>query len=138
MELLKAGPSPFVRKVMVTLHETDQLAEVKLRDVLANPFDPDPTLTAANPIGKIPALVREDGPTLYDSRVICRYLDARAGAGLYPESHIWETLTLEATGDQIMEAAVLMVYEQRFRPEEKSMTAGSTRSGRASTGPSPR
>ncbi len=119
MELLKAGPSPFVRKVMVTLHETDQLAEVKLRDVLANPFDPDPTLTAANPIGKIPALVREDGPTLYDSRVICRYLDARAGAGLYPESHVWETLTLEATGDQIMEAAVLMVYEQRFRPEEK-------------------
>jgi glutathione S-transferase len=73
-----------------------------------------------NPLGKIPVLEREDGPALYDSRVICRYLDDLAGGGLYPaKPRLWETLTLEATGDGIMEAALLMVYEDRTRPEER-------------------
>ena len=72
-----------------------------------------------NPLGKIPALALDDGTALYDSRVICRYLDDRARAGLYPESpRLWRTLTLEATADGILEAAVLMVYEGRLRPEE--------------------
>lgn len=115
MKLLLAGPSPFVRKVLVTLHETDQIDAVEQVSVAANPLDTDPVLTAANPVGKIPALVRDDGPTLYDSRVITRFLDARANAGLYPDSRIWETLTLEATGDAIMDAAVAMIYEDRFR-----------------------
>jgi glutathione S-transferase len=67
----------------------------------------------------VPALIRPDGCTLYDSRVITRFLDARADAGLYKERRIWEVLTLEATADGIMDAAVLMVYEGRVRPEEK-------------------
>ena len=117
MQLLRAGPSPFVRKVLVTLHETDQFADVEQVDVAASPIEPDSKLIAANPMGKIPALIRSDGPTIYDSRVICRYLDARAEAGLYPERRLWDTLTLEATADGIMDAAVLMVYEMRFRPE---------------------
>ncbi|MBE9638878.1 glutathione S-transferase [Salipiger mangrovisoli] len=119
MKLLQAGPSPFVRKVLVTLHETGQDGDVEKVEVVASPMAPDPALIAANPVGKIPALVRADGPTLYDSRVICRFLDARAGAGLYPESRIWDTLTLEATGDGIMDAAVLIIYEERFRPREQ-------------------
>lgn len=117
MKLLKAGPSPFVRKVLVTLHETSQFDEVEMVDVTASPLGPDAALTAVNPAGKIPALVRDDGPALYDSRVICRYLDHRAKAGLYPEAGLFDTLTLEASGDAIMEAAVLIIYEQRFRPE---------------------
>lgn len=119
MQLLRAGPSPFVRKVLVTLHETKQFADVEQVDVTASPLEPDSKLVAANPVGKIPALIRAEGPTLYDSRVICRYLDARAEAGLYPEHRLWDTLTLEATADGIMDAAVLMVYEMRFRPEDK-------------------
>ena len=119
MKLMMAGPSPFVRKVLVTLHETDQEKEVEYEIVTASPTGPDPALISANPVGKIPALIRSDAPTLYDSRVICRYLDHRAGAGLYPEKRLWDTLTLEATADGMMEAAVLMVYEARFRPEEK-------------------
>lgn len=118
MKLLKAGPSPFVRKVLVTLHETRQIDAVEMVDVTASPLQPDGTLTAANPVGKIPALIRSDGPALYDSRVICRYLDHVAGAELYPESRLWDTLTLEATGDGIMDAAVLIIYEERFRPPE--------------------
>lgn len=118
MKLLMAGPSPFVRKVLVTLHETDQAGDVETVQVVASPLERDATLLAANPVGKIPALVRDDGPALYDSRVICRYLDDRAKAGLYPDARLWDVLTLEATADGIMDAAVLMIYEARFRPPE--------------------
>jgi glutathione S-transferase len=72
-----------------------------------------------NPLGKIPALVLDDGRTIYDSRVICRYLDQRAKAGFYPEGdRLWDTLTLEAMADGMVDAAILMVYEMRLRPEE--------------------
>lgn len=119
MKLLSSPPSPFGRKVKVLLHETGQLDDVELIMAATTPVDTDPQVAAANPAGKIPALIREDGPTIYDSRVICRFLDTRAGAGLYPEARLWETLTLEATADAILEAAVLMVYEHRVRPPEK-------------------
>ena len=119
MTLLMAGPSPYVRKVRVTLIETGLADQTETQKVAASPLEPDPTLTAMNPVGKVPTLLREDGPVLYDSRVICRYLDARAGAGLSPESRLWEVLTLEATADGILDAAVGMIYEARFRPEEK-------------------
>ena len=119
MKLLKAGPSPFVRKVLVTLHETEQYGAVEQVQVTASPLAADPNLIAANPVGKIPALIRDDGPTLYDSRVICRFLDHRAQAGLYPEIRQFDALTLEATADGIMDAAVLIVYEERFRPADK-------------------
>ena len=103
------------------------------------PVAPGTMPVTRNPLGKIPVLEREDGPALYDSRVICRYLDDLAGGGLYPEKpRLWETLTLEATGDGMMEAAVLMVYEERTRPEEKRSTAGSRASGPRSTAGSTR
>ncbi len=117
MQLFYAAASPFVRKVMVTLHETEQLDDVELVDASGTPLDASNMPTAHNPLGKIPALTRPDGPAIYDSRVICRYLDARANAGLYPERNLWDVLTLEATADGIMEAAVSMVYEARCRPE---------------------
>lgn len=117
MQLFHASVSPFVRKVMVTLHETNQLDDVELIDAAGTPLNAGSMPTAHNPLGKIPALTRPDGPALYDSRVICRYLDDRAKAGLYPERNQWDVLTLEATADGIMEAAVLMVYEARCRPE---------------------
>ncbi len=119
LQLISADASPFVRKVRVLLHETDQRDDVELVRVATSPTDPSPEVRCVNPLAKIPALIRDDGPALYDSRVITRYLDARAKAGLYPEARLWETLTLEATGDAIMDAGVLMVYEGRCRPEDK-------------------
>ena len=116
MHLLHSPASPFVRKVRVLLRETGQ-TDVEERAVATTPMDTAAEVAAANPLGKIPALVRDDGPALYDSRVICRFLDHRAGARLYPEGALWEVLTLEATGDAIMEAAVGMTYEKRFRGE---------------------
>ncbi|MEP3846803.1 MAG: glutathione S-transferase [Paracoccaceae bacterium] len=118
MKLLMSPASPFVRKVLVLLHETKQIDDVVMQSVQAGIGSTEAALKAANPVGKIPALVRDEGPTLYDSRVICRFFDARAGAGLYPE-HGWDSLVLESTADALMDAAVLMVYEARFRPEEK-------------------
>ena len=119
MKLTYSPASPFVRKVVAVLHETGQTDDVELIEVATTPLASHTEALAANPTGKIPALLREDGPAIYDSRVICRFLDARAGAGLYPERRIWEVLTLEATADAIMEAAVLITYEGRLRPEDK-------------------
>jgi glutathione S-transferase len=117
MQLLDSPASPFCRKVKIVLFETGLAGDVELVGVVNTPLAPDGQAAANNPLGKIPCLIRADGPSLYDSRVICRFLDAKAGGGLYPDARIWETLTLEATGDGIMDAAVLMVYEIRHREE---------------------
>ena len=119
MQLFDNPASPFCRKVMVTLRETGQLKDVEILHAVGHALAPEKMPTAQNPLGKIPTLVRADGPAMYDSRVICRFLDDRAKAGLYPERSIWDILTLEATADGIMAAAVLMVYEFRTRPEDK-------------------
>jgi glutathione S-transferase len=122
MKLYYAAASPFVRKVMMVLHETDQLDDVEIVSTAGTAVKTGTLPLAQNPLGKIPALERTDGPAIYDSRVICRYLDARASGGtpsLYPEGNrLWDTLTIEATADGIMDAALLMVYEGRIRPED--------------------
>ncbi|MQQ08308.1 glutathione S-transferase [Epibacterium sp. SM1979] len=117
MRLYYASASPYVRKVNVVLQETGQMEEVERVTVMTTPLNPAEVLQAANPISKIPALERPDGPTLYDSRVICEFLNERAAASLYARG--WESKILEATGDAISDAAVLMSYEKRMRPEEK-------------------
>lgn len=119
MQLLGNAASPYVRKVRVTALETDQDGEIEMIAVATSPINTPPEVSAAHSAGKIPALMRPDGCTLYDSRVITRYLDARAGGLLYRENRVWEVLTLEATGDGILDSAVNMVYEKRVRPEDK-------------------
>ena len=118
MRLYHAPASPFVRKVMILLHEAGAADRVTLVPASGTPLAPGSMPVDRNPLGKIPALERDDGPTLYDSRVICRYLDDLLQAGLYPAPpHLWETLVLEATADGIADAAVLMRYEDHVRPE---------------------
>lgn len=117
MRLFHAAASPFVRKVLIVLHETGQLSDVELVTVVTNPLEPAQGLKPANPMSKIPAMERPDGATLYDSRVICEFLNQRADAVLYARG--WESKILEATGDGISDAGVLMSYEKRLRPEGK-------------------
>lgn len=122
MKLSYSPTSPYVRKVMVLLHETGQADDVTLETMMTTPLAPDAALLSKNPLTKVPALERDEGPTLYDSRVICAYLDDRAGGKLYPTgARRWDTLTLEATADGILDAALSMVYEGRMRPEDKQM-----------------
>ena len=120
MQLLHSPASPFVRKVRILLREAGGEGRVSEVPVHTTPYETAPELAARNPLGKIPALVRDDGPTLYDSRVITRFLDDMLGAGLYPAGRLWDVLVIEATADGIMDAAVAMTYESRFRGEAAS------------------
>ncbi len=123
MRLFHAPASPFVRKVTVLLHEAGAADRVALVPVAGTPLDPATLPVDHNPLGKIPALVREDGFTLYDSRVICRYLDDLLQTRLYPPApQLWNTLVLEATADGIADAAVSMRYEMQVRPEAARST----------------
>lgn len=119
MKLHTNPASPFCRKVEVVMLETGQREGVEDIFAVGSAVDPSRMPTHINPLGKIPVLVPDEGPAIYDSRVICQYLSERAGATLYPRARLWEVLTLEALGDGISDAAVLMVYEGRTRPEEK-------------------
>lgn len=120
MQLFTSPTTPFGRKIAVQVRESGLSARVTITEVGGTPLDPGSLPLDRNPLGKIPALVTDDGEALYDSRVISRYLDALSGAGLYPEgAALWPVLRLEATADGILEAAVLVVYESRLRPEEK-------------------
>jgi glutathione S-transferase len=123
MKLISSPASPFVRKVRAVILETGLGDRVEELRVATTPLATADAAQAANPLGKIPALIREDGRALHDSRVITRYLDDLAGTNLYPQDRIWDILTLEATADGIMDAAVLVIYEGRLRPEtERSNT----------------
>ncbi len=120
MDLLISPASPFVRKARVVLRELNLLDTVREVEVTASPvLEVTEALLAANPTGKIPTLTRPDGPALYDSRVITRFLNAHAAGNLYPEARLWDVLTLEATSDAMMDAAVSMTYETRFRAPER-------------------
>ncbi|MEM1237626.1 MAG: glutathione S-transferase [Pseudomonadota bacterium] len=117
MELIHSPASPYVRMAVVTAYEVGLIEQVRLVDVGTSPFNTAPEVAAANPLGKIPALIRPDGGTIYDSRVICRYLNDRAGGNLYPEGATYDALTLEALGQGIADCTVSMSYEMRLRPD---------------------
>jgi glutathione S-transferase len=118
MRLFHSPTSPYVRKVMILLHEVGLLDRVELVRAAGTPLDPGTLPVDRNPLGKVPVLETVDG-AVFDSRVICRYLDNLAQAGAYPAgAGIWRTLTLEALADGILDAALLIVYETRLRPEE--------------------
>lgn len=118
MQLYTSPTTPFGRKVMIQILESGLQDRVEVQTVAGSPLDPGSLPLDRNPLGKIPALVPQGGEAIYDSRVICRYLDQLSGAGLYPAGEaLWPVLTLEATADGVLEAALLMVYEARLRPE---------------------
>lgn len=118
MKLNYSPSSPFVRKVHVVALELGLADQIELVQTEGTPLASDATRVAANPLGKIPSLERADGPTLYDSRVICQYLNTLADGAMYPQARLWESLTLEATAEGIMDAGVLMTYEVRCRPAD--------------------
>ena len=101
LKLIVSPASPYVRKVRVLIREAGREAEVEEVGVAATPLEPNPQILGHNPSGRIPVLIRPDGPAILDSRVITRFLDDRWGAGLYPAGRVWEVLTLEAVADGI-------------------------------------
>ena len=121
MKLLYAQTSPYVRKVMLLAHEAGIADRITITPALANPVDRNADLAAANPLGKVPALVLDDGRVLFDSRVIVAYLDSlHDGAPFTPAEGParFEAMTLEALSDGILDAALLCRYETVSRPAE--------------------
>jgi glutathione S-transferase len=118
MRLFHSATSPFVRKVMVVAHETQQAAGIDLVPVTAPtlPTQEHPDLAQHNPLAKIPALVLDDGTTLFDSRVICEYLD-KEGLLLPKGPDRFRVLTVQALADGAIDAGILMRFEQTLRPE---------------------
>jgi glutathione S-transferase len=120
MKLFHAAASPFVRKCLVSAHELGLRERLELVPAAAHPVNRDRTLVASNPLGKIPTLITDDGAVLYDSRVICEYLNALAGGHLLPPygPARWRVLVDQALADGVMDAAVLVRYESAVRPEK--------------------
>jgi glutathione S-transferase len=120
MQLLYAPTSPFVRKVMVCAHLSGQAARIQWLDSAAHPVRRDGRIAAHNPLAKVPTLILDDGQSLYDSRVICEYIDSLGGAGIFPAAGParWTALTRQALGDGLLDAALLARYELTARPAE--------------------
>ena len=116
--LRSSGASPFVRKVRIAADIVGVADRIEVVD--AETLTPAPDLLEQNPLGKIPTLVLENGDTLYDSRVILEYLDVLAAAARSSRRARGglRRLRLQALADGIMDAAVLQMYEIRWRPEE--------------------
>ncbi|MEM1345493.1 MAG: glutathione S-transferase [Pseudomonadota bacterium] len=120
MKLFHSPTSPYVRKVMVVAHLTGLADRLDLTEGSGTPLAPNEGTAYANPVAKVPCLVTDDGLALMDSRVITRYLDVLGEGGLYPQgAALWPVLAREAVADGILDAAILIVYEGRLRPEEK-------------------
>lgn len=121
MKLFNSASSPYVRKVRVLALETGIHDQLELVDAALTPINPSADVVSNNPLGKIPALVLDDGTALFDSRVICEYLDSlHSGARMFPESGSarWRAITLQALSDGMLDAAIIARYETFLRPEE--------------------
>ena len=119
MQVRSSPSSPFGRKVKMATYILG--FDDQVTPVLTDTLDPNDSICEVNPLGKIPAL-EDNGTTYYDSRVIMEYLDAKAGGGkIIPASGAarYEALTRAALMDGILDAAILVIYERRMRPEDK-------------------
>jgi len=118
MKLRFSTTSPYVRKVRVVALE----AGIELDLIPTAPWSPDTDLPKDNPLGKVPALLTDGGEVLYDSPVICEYLDARhSGRKLIPAAggERWRQLCLQALADGVLDAALVCRIETAMRPEDK-------------------
>lgn len=123
--ILRFSPSsPFARKVRIAASVLGLADRIEVRETDLN--DPADSIRAQNPLGKIPALVLDDGTVYYDSRVILEYLDHLAGGGrIIPAEAAarFPALRLQALCDGMLDAGVLIVYESRYRPADKRVDA---------------
>ena len=120
MILRSSLASPFARKVRIAASLLGLAERIDMREADLN--NADDSIRVQNPLGKIPALIAEDGTAYYDSRVILEYLDHLAGGGrIVPREAEarFAALRLQALCDGILDASLLIVYEGRYRPADK-------------------
>ncbi len=123
MVTLRTGfGSPFGRKARIAVSVLGLEGKVKIEP--ASTQDAADPISKQNPLGKVPVLILEDGATLFDSPVILEYLDMLAGGGKILPKEMkprFDALRLQALGDGILDASILIVYEGRYRPAEMAV-----------------
>ena len=121
MKLFWSSRSPFVRKVMVAAHETGLVSGIECVQTVVAPAKPNAEVMALNPLNKLPTLLLDDGRVLYDSPVICEYLDGlHDGPKLFPSAGATrlDALRRQALGDGMMDFLLVWLSE-RSRPAEQ-------------------
>jgi glutathione S-transferase len=120
MLLRHSHTSPFVRKVMLLAHETGLAARIETQTV--DGWTEPGHLTGDNPLSMVPTLVLDDGSPLYDSTVICDYLDRlHDGPRMIPEDgeSRWRVLREQALADGMIDCAILVMMEEMKRPADR-------------------
>jgi glutathione S-transferase len=120
MKLFYSPTSPYARKVLLAAHQLGLIDRIELIGSALSPIVGDPQVAERNPLGKIPALVTDDGEALYDSRVIVEYLESLGEGALAPAASDparWTALRHQALADGVQDAALLARYETFLRPE---------------------
>jgi glutathione S-transferase len=120
MKLHWSPRSPFVRKVMIAAHELGLQDQIQTVRTVVAATAPNKDLLPDNPISKIPTLVLDDGTVIFDSLVICQYLDELAGGSLFPRSGAakWDALTRHAMLNGFLDFMLLWRAE-REKPAER-------------------
>ena len=119
MKLHYSPASPYARKAVMVAIECGVDRQLDIVTTSVAPHTPNLDLAPRNPLMKVPTLERDDGTSLYDSAVICEYLDSLGGGRVFPASGEarWQSLRRHALADGVMDAAILLRYETTLRPE---------------------
>jgi glutathione S-transferase len=120
MKLLYQTHSPYARKVLVFAHEAGIARNLEVVHQETSPTVRNEQVFAENPLGKVPVLVRTGASPMFDSDVICAYLDTlHGGRKLIPDSgeERWHALRIQAVAQGLCEAGILVRWETVRRPE---------------------
>lgn len=119
MKLLYQTHSPYARKVLVFAHEAGLASQLQVIHQETSPTQKNATVFAQNPLGKVPVLLRDEGSALFDSDVICAYLDTMALRSLYPAGgeEKWAALRLQALAQGLCDSGIALRWESIRRPE---------------------
>ena len=122
MKLFWSKASPYARKVRIVIREHQLLDQIE--EVTVDAFTDPPDLLQASPLGRVPVLLLDDGTGLYDSRVICAYLDELGGGGMVPSDPAdrLSVMRAQALGDGTMDLAVSLALERRKPEGERTPT----------------
>lgn len=118
MKLRYSSTSPYVRKVMVVAKETGLDGKIQ---TVETKLGPDSDILQQNPLGKVPTMILDDGFVIFDSPVICEYVDSQSkGAKMFPPAGParWKALAMQALGDGLMDASLSRRGEM-MRPADK-------------------
>lgn len=134
MKLHWSPKSPYVRKVMICAHELELTDRLELVRSVAAMLKPNERLMLDNPLSKIPTLVLDDGFAIFDSVVICEYLDTLGSGSLFPKqgSDKWQALRWHAFGDGLLDALILWRNERERQAPLAALVAAFDLKTRAS------